>query len=591
MGVDPPLAGVDRIARCIAPRMTLSRSFPLGGLCAAVALAAATSCGTEPAPARRTATAGHEHAAPRRAERQLGTVELQTTCSEGVQRDVEQALGLLHHMMYEQAREGFEQVLARDPECAMGHWGVAMTFFHPLWGDTPTREQLERGAAALRRARELTRDPRELAYIEAAAAYYEGWPSRDEPARLASFERGARALHERLPGDADAACFHALSLLATAPPEDRTYAQQRRAIAILDEVHARMPQHPGAIHYGIHAHDYPPLAADGVHLADAYDRIAPEVPHALHMPSHIYVRLGQWRKAAEWNRRSADAARRQPVDGARSMHYAHALDYLMYAYLQQMDDRRAAAVVEELEEERRYQAHGAAAYGIAAVHARWPLERREWDRAAQLSTDAIGADLHWDHQHHAAAVIAFARGLGAARSGDLASADRALAELERIERALAREARGAGELRYWHGRSEVQRDAVAAWIAHARGDQRAAVRLMTRAAEREEALGKHPTMPGFVLPARELLGDLLLEQGRPDAALAAYEASLRESPRRANGLYGAARAAERLGDREAQLDYSVRLASMASGEAVDRPILRETLAYLEAQRPTRVAAR
>lgn len=520
----------------------------------------------------------------RKEARALGAVDFQVSCDQEVEREIEHALALLHHMMYAQSRAGFEEVARRDADCAMAHWGIAMTIFHPLWGDPPTDQELQRGVSAIGRAREIgPGTERERAYIEAAAAYYEDWQNRDEPERLEHFARAAEQLSRSYPNDPDAAAFHALALLATAPAGDSTYAQQRRAAAILTGIHEQLPRHPGAIHYGIHAHDYPPLAAEGVFLADAYDAIAPDVPHALHMPSHIFVRLGDWRKSAEWNRRSAEAAARQSAEGERSMHYAHAMDYVMYSYLQRMQDERAAAVIEEIDAVAGYEMSPAAAYAIAAIHARPAVEQRDWQRAAELSVEAIGAEVPWDELPFARAVLVHARGLGAARSGDTEAAAQALAELDAIARDLEAASREESGLRYWHERAQVQRDTVAAWLAHARGQQSEARRLMTLAAEREEAAGKHPIMPGFLVPAREQLGDLLLAQQRPGPALEAYEASMRHSPRRANTLYGAARAAEQLGDRRLALDYSVRLAALASDAEGERPILRETLAYLEAQ--------
>ena len=491
-------------------------------------------------------------------------------------------------MMYGQARQAFEAIASRDPGCAMAHWGVAMTLFHPLWADPPSTEALERGAAAVSRARQIApRGDRDRAYIDMAAAYYESWKERDERERLAHFARAAATLHQRFPDDPDATSFHALGLLATAPSDDPTYAHQRQAADLLTAVHSQMPRHPGAIHYGIHAHDFPPLAAEGVYLADRYDTIAPDVPHALHMPSHIFVRLGLWRKAIEWNRRSASAAARQPAGGARSMHYVHAMDYLMYAYLQRMDDERAAAVVRDIDGESRYEISPASAYAIAAIHARMPLEQRDWRRAAELDAKTIRADVRWNELPYARAVLVYTRGLGAARSDQLDSARRALAELD----AIAAKLQAAGpEAAFWHGRAQVQRDTVAAWIAHAMGQREAASQLMKRAADREDRLGKHPIMPGFVLPARELHGDMLLEQGQFAPALEAYETSLHSSPRRANSFYGAARAADRLGDRERALDYAVRLVAMAEPGA-ERPIVREMRQYLQARGPIEQQAR
>jgi tetratricopeptide (TPR) repeat protein len=539
---------------------------------------------TEPAPAPVRAApdehAGHE--VPVDATAELGAVDFATSCAPAVRDGFNRALALLHHMMYTQAQEQFLAVAEADPECAMAHWGVAMTVFHPLWPDTPAAEQMARGERALERARELEpKTARERAYIDAASAYYRQWQDVGEGERLRRWEAAMAKLHQAYPEDPDAAALYALSMLATAPPDDRTYRQQRRAAAILRAIHEAEPTHPGAIHYGIHAHDFPGLAEKGRDLADVYHRIAPEVPHALHMPSHIYVRLGEWQPNIEWNRRSAEAALRFPEDGAISLHYVHAMDYIIYGYLQLFEDQRARGVIEAIEAHERYQPNPATSYGIAAIYARYALERRQWQDAAALSVDSLPpTGLDWREHPEGVAVLVHARGLGAARNGDLEAAEAAVAELERLGRTLDEAGKRAPGFAYWAERARVQRDTVAAWVAQARGDRAQAVALMTQAAEREEALGKNPVMPGFVLPARELLGDMLLEQGEPAAALAAYERSLADAPRRANSLYGAGTAAARLGEHDTALRHYRALVDMA-GDGEARPILVEARRYVD----------
>lgn len=563
-------------------------------LCAAVLVTATLGCrsaspkspSTTAATQPQSSDGEDRHSTPsndRAGHRELGAIDFPVSCNQQAQADFEQALALLHHMMYEQARASFESIAQQDSTCAMAHWGVAMTLFHPLWGAPPTDEDLDRGTSAVARAGDIGQmSDRERAYIDIAAAYYEKAQERPEQERLEAFERATRQLHQSYPDDPDAAAFHALALLATAPTDDPTYANQRRAAAILKDIHQQLPRHPGAIHYGIHAHDFPPLATEGAFLADVYDSIAPEVPHALHMPSHIFVRLGHWRKTADWNRRSAAAAARHPVNGARSMHYAHARDYEMYAYLQRMQDRRAAAIIEDIDSTTSYQLSPPTAYAIAAIHVRLPVEQQDWQGAAELSTDAISAEIPWEQFPFATAVVLHARGLGLARSGSIEAAQKTLAELDAIVERLEAGSQEVSSLRYWHGRGQIQRDTVAAWIAQAQDRHGEARKLMSRAAERERDLGKHPTMPAFIVPARELEGDLLLEQDRPRLALASYQASLSEYPRRANSLFGAAQAARALGDVKMALDYAVRLVAMGSDADEERPILREARAYLGA---------
>lgn len=520
----------------------------------------AAPAAAQSAPTQREAAASPE--APQ--ERQLGNVDFATSCQPPAQQELNRALALLHNMMYVQAEARFTELAERHPDCAMAHWGIAMTIFHPVWPDSPTPEELERGSAALERAEALEPEtPRERAYIAAAKAYYDDWQTLDEKERLGNFASAMEQVAERYPDDVDAGAFHAVALLGAAPAGDPTYSNQLRAAARLNQLLDSHPRHPGVIHYGIHAHDFPPMADAGLRFADAYEGIAPDVPHALHMPSHIYVRLGQWQQVIDWNRRSGAAAAEQPVDGAASMHWVHAQDYLVYAYLQTFQDEQAEAVRQGLETHERYQPHPATAYGLAAIMARIPLERHDWQRALELRPEALGAAFPWNDFPAAVAVLTFTRGLGAARLGQLEEARTAHGELAEIAADLEEKGQTNSKLAYWAQRAAIQRDTVGAWIAEAEGRHARAVQELTAAAEREDALGKDPTMPGFVLPVRELLGELLLERGRADDALAAFRATLRHSPRRANSLYGAAMGARASGDEQEATRYLLRLVTLS----------------------------
>lgn len=503
--------------------------------------------------------------------RELGTVDFATSCSDQVEDDFNQAMALFHHMMYAQAEEKFSHIAEADPECAMAHWGIVMTLFHPLWPDVTTPEQAERGLEELGQARKLAAEAtdREKALIDAAEAYFEDFEQHDEPARLTKFEQAMAEAHEAHPDDIDIEAIYALARTSAAPQMGDDFSEQEEAGQMLADLFNDHPEHPGVLHYGIHAHDYPPLVEGGLPFANAYDKIAPDVPHALHMPSHIHVRLGHWDKTIDWNVRSKAAAAEQKVDGAMSLHYVHAVDYLAYTYLQTAQDQKVRELLAEVESHDAYQEHLVSAYGIAASKARYALERKQWAEAAELDLSETSTNITWDDFPPVEAVAIFANGLGAARAGDLDEAERSHAKLETLAEKLAKAAEEDRELGYWANRAASQRDTVGAWIAHTQGSDRQAVKLMKTAADRSEDTGKNPVMPGRVLPERELLGDLLLELEQPEDALSAYQASLEATPNRLNSLYGAGKAAELAGDeQEAKRYYEqvVEITSDGNGE-------------------------
>ena len=491
------------------------------------------------APEQVAEMAEHEH--------DHGVVEFPVSCTAEARQAIEHGLGMLHHMMYEQARPLFARAAKADPSCAMAHWGTAMTHFQPLWHPT-SQEDLAEGRAALRRAVELgAPTEREREYIAAAQAWFaeldppQKDPARDHEARLERWTRAQRSLHEAYPQDVDAAAFYALAEVSYAmtqfsPDEPRDFTRERRAGALLERYFGEHPQHPGVFHYLIHAYDSSELAHKALPYAEAYDDLAPEVPHALHMPSHIFVRLGRWEETAEWNERSAAAALRQPVDGMTSMHYAHALDYMMYAYLQLGDEERARDTLRRTEAIEQVQPLFASAYGLAAARARYPLERGRWAEAAELEPRKPDA-LAWEEFPAAEALVHYARGLGAARTGALEQAE---LERDRID-ALGRTLRERGD-DYWAAMTEAMGMAVAAWITHERGDTEGAIARMHEAAELEDSMDKHPTTPGEILPVRELEGELLLLADRPEEALRAFRASLERTPKRRNASQGVERA-------------------------------------------------
>lgn len=495
----------------------------------------------------------------------VGAVDLPADCADEAVPHLERGLALLHSMTYEGAREAFAAAADADPGCALAPWGEAMSWIHPLWNDPPSEEAFAAGAAVVERARAAgAASGRAGAWVDAVAAYYEAGRRESERPNLEAFAAGWKAAHERFPDDPEAALFRSLSGLALADPSDKSYGVQLASGAVAESVLAAHPDHPGAHHYVIHAYDYPPLAERAEAAARGYADLAPEVPHALHMPSHIFTRLGQWEESIEWNARSAEAAAAHRVDGAVAMHQLHALDYLAYGHLQRAEDAKAAEVALTVAKlEGPFQVTLAGAYALAAVPARLALEREDWETAAGL--DPRAADFPWERFPAMEAIGWFAKGIGAARSGDAAGGNAAAARLAELRDAIP-----SGSA-YWATQVEIQRLAVLAWTRLAEGDRDAALATMRESADLEATTEKHPVTPGEILPARELLGDMLREMGRYEEAIAAYEAALERSPNRFRGLYGAGRAAELGGDREAAAAWYGKLLEVVAPGADDRP--------------------
>ena len=508
----------------------------------------------------------------------LGTVNFPVSCSETSQQRMERGVALLHHMTYTGARKVFESIRAAEPNCALAYWGIAMTYVHPLWLDPPNEEQLKLGLDLIELAKKRgPKTAREHAYIAALEAYYQNTPEGDQRARIERFEQAWNKVYHEFPEDLEAASFYALAHMATATSSDKSYRKQKKAGAIMEKILVQIPDHPGAHHYIIHAYDFPGLADRALKVARNYGKVAPEVPHALHMPTHIFTRLGLWQESIDWNRRSAAAAWKNKQDGAITMHYLHALDYLAYAYLQQLKDEKAKAVTEtvlslsgaffDLNAE-------ATAYALAAIPARYALERQEWEAAARLKPRKP-ASFQWGNRFSAfEATIHFARALGAARSGDTSSAKSALKELEALHAIVAQ------KNAYWAGQIRIQQLSAQAWLAFEEGKKADALHLMQQAAGLESSTEKHPVTPGEVLPARELLGDMLMELERPKEALTEYETGLERSPNRLNSLYGAGRAAELAGDKKKAEVYYQKLFKLTAQADTKRPRLQDARRFL-----------
>ncbi|MFI5327781.1 MAG: hypothetical protein ACHQ7H_16225, partial [Candidatus Rokuibacteriota bacterium] len=478
-----------------------------------------------------TLTAGPSAAQGKATER-LGTVRFVTSCAPAVQPQFDRAVALLHSFHLDAAVGAFTEVAAADPACGMAHWGVAMAWLGNPLAAPPSARGLKEGSAAVDRAKAAgARTDREREYIAAIELIYKDADRVDHRTRTLAYERAMEQIAARNPTDREAAVFYALALNITLDPNDKTYANQLKAAGILEKVFAEQPDHPGVAHYLIHSYDFPPIAAKGLPAAKRYAGIAPAAPHALHMPSHIFTRVGSWQESIDTNRASAKAAADTLAasgsqSGLRSYEGLHASDYMMYGYLQLGRDREARALVEEVSATRKLNVdHFAGAFALAAIPARYALERGQWADAATLTPTP--SDLAWNRFPQAESIVWFARGLGAARSGNPARAREDLARIEALRDALT-----AAKSLYWAHLSAVQGLGVAAWIARADGRNEEALSLMRASADAEDATEKHPVTPGSIKPARELLGEMLIDLGQPAAALKEFEASHRVEPNR-----------------------------------------------------------
>ena len=521
--------------------------------------------------------AAHDDSSPATGEK-LGAVQFAISCNAEAQQRFSRAVAILHSFWYEEAVKAFTGVAEADPSCAMAWWGIAMSHWYQLWYP-PAAPALKAGAAAVAKAEGL--DPkteRERDYIGAIAAFYRGSDTIDHRTRALAYRAAMANLHQRYPDDREAAIFYALALDGTALPTDKSLVDQKKAAAILEPIFKEQPDHPGVAHYLIHSYDAPPLAEAGLPAARRYAEIAPSVPHALHMPSHIFTRLGYWQESIDTNRRSAEAgqayAKTAFGDGVVWDQSLHAMDYLAYAYLQQAQDEKARGLVDEIAGFVRATPETAgAAYALAAIPARYAVERRRWAEAAKLELPA--AMKAWDKFPWTGAMITFSRALGDARTGDLADARR---EIDKL--AATRDTLLEAKNKYWSDQVEAQRLAAAAMLAQAEGRHDDAVRELRTAADLEGAMEKSAVTPGAIAPLRELLGDLLLELGQPGAALAEYQGSLATAPNHFRTVYGAAKAADGIGDKAKAKAYFQQLAQLSGNADAARPEIAEARAYL-----------
>lgn len=502
---------------------------------------------------------GHQHALT---EQEVGSVHFATSCSKAVETSFQRAVALLHSFQYEQTRAAFTDISKQDPQCAMAQWGVAMSHYHGLWhnGDTAAGRQAFRKAQEIA-ARNAATTARERAYIAALGEIYKD-DGKDEYAHAQAFEQKMGAVQAAYPDDTEAAIFHALLLDVTAPKTDKTFTNQRKCGEILEPIFARQPNHPGVAHYIIHCYDNPQLAEKGLAAARKYATIAPASAHANHMPSHLFTRVGSWDESIRSNLRSAELATQAEATsstGEARDQRLHAMDYLEYAYLQSGRVAKARAVLDEMNSLQPVPGLTlTGGYALAAIPARYTVELGKWEDAARLEprTESVP----W-----AQAITWMAVGLGAAHSKDVTRAAEAERNLARLRDA------SAASNAYWSNQVEVQRREVTASIAQASGKPDDAVAGMRSAAELEESMDKDAITPGAIVPARELLAQLLQAQGRSQDAFAEYEAVLKPAPNRFNALWGAASAAEAAGNTSAASKYFQKLAEIGVG--TERPEL------------------
>jgi tetratricopeptide (TPR) repeat protein len=499
----------------------------------------------------------------------LGSVRFENSCAAGVAGEFNRAVALLHSFEFRPALEGFERILQSDPSCAIAYWGIALCHWGNPFAGVKTGAPLERGLAAVQKGLATgTPTPRERGFLAATAALFTEATTRSHPDRVQAYEQAMERVQRDFPNDVEVRIFYALAVTQSALPSDRTYGNQLKAGAILEPLFKQYPDHPGLAHYIVHAYDVPALAPKALDAARRYASIAPSAPHALHMPSHTFTRVGYWKESIATNIASEKVSLQQNVIGEA----LHAMDYQTYAYLQIAEDKQALAardrapgVLAKLDAN----AIGGAApplagfYAAAAIPARYALERGGWKEAAALEVRPSPFPF-------VDAITHFARALGAARSGNPAAAK---TDSERL--VLLRDRLSAAKDVYWTEQVDIQRRIAMAWVAFAEGRREEGIQTLRAAADAEDATDKSAITPGPLAPARELLGEMLLEAARPQEARTAFEATMKKEPGRFRGLYGAARAAAAAGDRAAAAAYYKQLLELARGSESQRPELAE----------------
>src|SRR5215469_11761294 len=536
--------------------MKLNRSAQYAALIAGLLVSAASL------PTRQASAAG-----------QWGEVHFPVSCQASVQLGFDEAVAMLHSFSFGEAAKTFTAVAHDDPNCAMAYWGLATTAMGSLFAGRTGPTALGKGWDFVQQAKALgAKTAREQDYIAAAEAFYRDADRRSHDERMHAYAEALEQIYDKYPDDPEAEIFYAYAVTAFAPPTDKTYAYQLKGAAILEKALAEHPNHPGAMHYLIHAYDHTPLAGRGLAVARRYPTIAPSAPHALQIPSHIFARLGLWQESIEANRTASN------VDDLFWKFLA--MRFLLYSYLQTGQDHAAKDVLDELAAIETVNVHHVnVAYVLADMPARYAAERRRWDEAAVLSLPR--RDYPWARFPQAEAVLVFVHALGAARTGDVTAANK---DLDRLQELRANLVKAEGDVfkDYWLTQIDVHRQMVTAWIAAAQGKQEEALQMLRTAADREDAIERDPVVPGPIISARELLGEMLLESDRPQQALEAFEADLRNEPGRFWSLYGAAQAAERAGDRERARSFYSDLVAQTVHADQDRPALKAARTFLQA---------
>ncbi|MEP6682828.1 MAG: tetratricopeptide repeat protein [Parafilimonas sp.] len=511
-------------------------------------------------------------------DHQFGTVDFEMTCDEKSKKDFNLAIELLHSFEYDESEKAFAKVIDETPDCAMAYWGVAMCNFHALW-TPPTEAELEKGEKAIAIAKSIsTKSARETGYINALGLFYKDWNKKDHHTRCVNFEKAMDTLHNSYPDDKEAAIFYALALDAAAEPTDKTYANQKKAGAILNALYIEEPNHPGIIHYIIHTYDYPGLAILALPAARKYAEVAPSSAHALHMPSHIFTRLGLWNESINSNLKSVDAAKCYAESAGIKGHWdeeLHGLDYLVYAYLQKGENKLAEEQVQYLKTINEvYPVNFKDAYAFAAIPSRFVLENKNWKDAVTLQLHP--ANFPWNNFPWQEAIVHFTRLLGDVHTQNLSAAKNELIKLNQLHDTLVKQKDA-----YKVGQVAIQIKTGEAWILFSSGKTMEALNTMKLAADMEDSTEKHPVTPGAVLPARELLADMFLEMNQNENALQAYEAVLQKCPNRFNSLYGAGIAAEKSGNKQKAVSSFKQLISIADTINSERPEVAAAQSFLK----------
>lgn len=534
-------------------------------LLAALVLSIVTSLGSSPVALAQAANG-------RTSDSKLGKVNFQTSCKPAAQAQFNRAILFQHSFWYRASQKAFEEVLKTDPDCSIAHWGTALSL---LWNPhvAPPAKNLVDGAAALEKAKtQPAKSQRERDYIEALGEMFKDHEKVDHRTRVVNYATAMEKVAKAHPKDDEAQIYYALALNTSASPADKTFANQLKGAAILEKIAKRQPQHPGVTHYLIHLYDYPAIAAKGLPAARRYAKIAPDAPHALHMPSHIFTRVGHWTESIASNAKSAQVAKE-----SKDLHdQLHAMDYLVYAHLQLGQEKKALAVLDEMKTVAGFtETFLPGPYAMAAAPARIVVERNDWQAAGQLEVRA-------NPLPHVQAVTHYARALGAARSGNPAAAKVEVGKLEDLVKAL-REKKDA----YWSEQVDIQRQAAAAWTLYADGKHDDALQALAAAADAEDKTEKHPVTPGPLAPAREQYATMLLERGQHKEALAAFEATLKKEPNRLLAYVGAARAAAKSNAAVKARRYYAQVVRLASSADTVRPEVAEARAYAGGKRPAR----